>query len=84
MVTVEGQRYDVQRTDGAAPGTVVERFPGIGLVGSDRPWRGSTWAKSLRWWAAVNPTGEPGKALERAEGFTSRRAAVAWLLGPHQ
>ena len=80
VTQLKGQRYDVQRTDGHAPGTVVERYPGIGLIGSERPWRGSGWAKTLTWWAAVNPSGLPGQAQERAEGFPSRRAAITWLL----
>jgi hypothetical protein len=34
----------------------------------------------LAWYAAVNPTGEPFKALTRVEGLSSRRAAIRWLL----
>ena len=78
----------MERTDGPA-GTVVERFArvtgdplhtGIGLVGSERGWRGHTWARTPTWYAAVNPTGLPGQATARQEGFTSRRAALTWLV----
>lgn len=79
-VTHDGQRYRIERTAGYQDGTVVERFPGLGLIGSSRAWRGHTWAKGCTWWAAVNPTGEPGKATANVEGLSSRRAAICWLL----
>ena len=59
---------------------IVERWLGIGVVGGIRACRGHSWAKSVRWYEAVNPTGEPFQATAHADGFTSRRAAVRWLL----
>ncbi len=35
---------------------------------------------TVRWAAAVNPTGEPFEATTRVEGLSSRRAALRWLL----
>jgi hypothetical protein len=34
----------------------------------------------VTWYAAVNPTGEPGKAIRNVDGLSSRRAALAWLI----
>lgn len=79
-VTVDGCRYRITREPGYQPGTVTERFPGIGLIGSTRAWRGHTWAKTAKWFAAVNPTGEPGGATAYADGFSTRLAAARWLV----
>ncbi len=74
-VTFDGKRYRVERTAGyGGPGTLVERWPGIGVVGGIRAWRGHSWAKSVTWNAAVNPTGD------RARGWVhvaAGRAGVA-------
>ena len=77
VVTVGGQRYAVEQTNGSA-GTTVERIVGRGLIGSERDWLEGRHARTLGWWAAVNPTGQVATA--RKEGFTSRRAALLWLL----
>ena len=79
-VTFDSKRYRIERTAGCGRGTVVERWLGIGVVGGIRAWRGHSWAESVRWYAAVNPTGEPFQATVRADGFASRWAAVRWLL----
>lgn len=79
-VTHAGRRYRIERSAGYVDGTVTERFPGRGLIGSERAWRGHTWAKGVTWYAAVNPDLRPGGATSKAEGLPSRRAAVAWLL----
>ena len=76
----DGRPYTVDMSPGLQPGTVVIRFAGRGVVGSVRAWRGHTWAKSVRWFAVVNRTGELGKATASVENRTSRRAAVAWLI----
>ncbi|MBL8927076.1 MAG: hypothetical protein JNM77_12675 [Pseudonocardia sp.] len=80
VVTIDGKRQRITRTPGPQDGTVVERWPDRGLVFSERAWLGTHWAKSLRWSAAINAGGRPFEATERAEGFTSRRAAVRWLI----
>jgi hypothetical protein len=77
-ITVDGRKFDVDRTDGPN-GTVTDRFPGIGLVGSERTWRG-TGRGGLRWWAARNPSGEDGRATAHQGSFSSRRSAIRWLL----
>lgn len=79
-VTVDGTRYTITRTAGPQDGTVVERYPGLGLVFSERAWLGHRWASTVRWAAAVNPTGEPFAASARVEGLRSRRGALRWLL----
>jgi hypothetical protein len=79
-ITVDGGRYTITRTAGAQDGTVVERLDGVGLVFSERAWLGHKWASTVRWSAAVNPTGEAFAATARIEGLRSRRAAWRWLL----
>ena len=65
-VTFDSKRYWIERTAGyGGPGTFVERWLGIGVVGGIRAWRGHSWAESVRWYAAVNPTGEPFQATAR-------------------
>jgi hypothetical protein len=71
-VTHDEQRYRVERTEGYARGTVVERFAGMGLIGSHRRWLGTHFARSVTWWAAVNPTLELGR--RRTTGRGSRPA----------
>jgi len=80
LITFAGRAYLVEQTDGLQAGTVTERWDGIGLVGSVRRWMGYRWSEGVRWYAAVNPTGEPGKAIAYADGFPTRKAAVEWLL----
>jgi hypothetical protein len=60
--TYRRRRYLIERRAGYAPDTIVETFPGIGLVGSDRRWLGGRWATRATWWAARNPSGQPGQA----------------------
>lgn len=79
-ITHAGKRYRVQRSDGLQDGTETIRFPGVGLVGSTRRWMGHTWAVHPKWYAAVNPTLQPGGVTRKAEGLPSRRAAISWLL----
>jgi hypothetical protein len=59
--TVAGKRYKISRAPGGAPGTVTERWPGYGLVGSTRTWRGSDWARTVTWWGVRNASGQPGQ-----------------------
>ena len=80
LTAFDGRAYMVERSDGDHPDTITERWEGIGLVGSARTWRGTYWSKGVKWWAAVNPTAEPGHASAYADGFPTRKAAVQWLL----
>ena len=76
-VTVDGERYRVERITGCGGRrTVVERLarhrcrrrhPGVAR---------HSWATSVRWYAAVNPTGGPFQATAQADG--SRRGGPRW------
>lgn len=78
--TIDGRRYTITRAPGLQDGTVVERLDGVGLIGSERAWRGSHWAKTPKWYAALNRSGLPGEASFRVEGLASRKAAWRWLI----
>ena len=75
-----GRPYIVDKRAGYQPGTVTEVWEGIGLVGSTRAWRGTHWSQGVKWWAARNASGAPGRATACSEGFATRKAAVTWLL----
>jgi hypothetical protein len=77
----EGRRYRIERTRGVlGPGTLREFWPGRGVIGSQRAWLGHRHAVRPTWYAAINPTGQPGRATARVEQLPSRRAAIRWLL----
>jgi hypothetical protein len=79
-VIFEGTRYRILRRPGLVERTVEERWPGRGIVASERLWLGYDYSERLRWYAAINPACEPFRALERVDNLTSRRAAIRWLL----
>lgn len=78
--TYRGQEHRIEVGEGdGGPGTHLEHWPGRGVIGTHRQFNGSRYAKSLTWYATINPTGEPLNAGSGVVGLASRRAALDWL-----
>ena len=55
-VTHDGRQYKITRCAGSRRTTVVERWPGLGVIGSDRRFiAGAYFAKHPAWWGRAQP-----------------------------
>lgn len=78
----QGRTYTEIRTQ-HDPDTVTKTIPGIGSYGSERkPIAAGPYTREITWWAEYNPSGRPGRAVERIDGLWRRTSALNWLLAP--
>jgi hypothetical protein len=80
-----GHTYtEIRCTEGVDEPDIIRKIiPGVGSYGSERkPITTGPYPKELSWWAEYNPSGRPGKAVERIDGLYARTSALNWLLAP--